>query len=87
MLMQVNENISLLYVIYQTGLFAASIVGPGSIFMMMIGAMDVALGGRLGFVRAGILTIIPIIIFIILCYTTKTDTQVCISNAGEDQLL
>jgi hypothetical protein len=51
---QVNENISLLYVIYQTGLFAASIVGPGSIFMMMIGAMDVALGGKLGLLKSGI---------------------------------
>jgi len=44
--------------------------------MMMIGAMDVALGGKLGYVKAGIITIIPIIIFIILCFTAKSNTQV-----------
>lgn len=66
----------MLYIIYQMGLFCASLVGPGSIFMMMIGAMDVALGGRLGLAKSGLLTLIPLLIFIFLCYTAKADTQV-----------
>ena len=77
---QVNENISVLYIIYQTGLFVASIIGPGSIFMMMIGAVDVAMGSLIGPVWAGILTLIPLIIFVILCFTAKTSTQVSERN-------
>ena len=67
---------SVLYIVYQTGLFVASIIGPGSIFMMMVGAMAVAFGGPITFLRAGFLTLIPLVIFVILCFTAKPDTQV-----------
>ena len=73
---KVNENISLFYIIYQALLLGTSIVGPGTIFMMMIGALDVALGGRLGILWSGILNFIPLVIFIILCFVAKSETQV-----------
>ena len=39
-----NQNISMLYMVYQTFLFAASLVGTGTIFLMIVGALEVALG-------------------------------------------
>ena len=73
---KINENISFIYIVYQATLLVTSVVGPGTIFMMMIGALDVALGGKLGFVWSGVLNLIPLVIFIILCFLAKSDTQV-----------
>ena len=39
---KVNENISLLYIVYQATLFIAAILGTGTIFLMIVGALVVS---------------------------------------------
>ena len=75
----INENISFLYIVYQTALLVASLIGPGTIFLMIIGAVDVALDVEnkdLKLVLTLVLNFIPVFIFIYLCYATSTDVQV-----------
>ncbi len=38
---KINENISFLYIIYQAVLFVASLLGTGTIFLMIVGALVV----------------------------------------------
>ena len=47
---KINENVSSLYIIYQAVLFVASILGTGTIFLMIVGALVVSIsrGGEPG---------------------------------------
>ncbi|ESO82502.1 hypothetical protein LOTGIDRAFT_91642, partial [Lottia gigantea] len=69
-----NEDISCLYIMYQMGLMASSIVTPGTIFLLIVGAITTAFP-ELPLFGSLILNIIPVGIFIIMCFTTKTSTQ------------
>ena len=40
---KINENVSSLYIIYQAVLFVASILGTGTIFLMIVGALVVSI--------------------------------------------
>lgn len=71
-----NENISLLYISYQFLFLVLSLLGPGTIFLMIVGALEIALSGRITMWLSFSLNLIPIIIYIILCFTAKCDTQV-----------
>ena len=42
---KINENVSSLYIIYQAVLFVASILGTGTIFLMIVGALVVSIRG------------------------------------------
>jgi len=77
---KVNENISMLYIFYQALLLGSSIVGPGTIFMMIVGSLDIALGGRLPLMWCFPINFVPLMIFILMCYFTKTKTQVAYSR-------
>jgi len=74
----VNENLSSIYMFYQAMLLIASLVGPGTIFMMMIGALTAALANwvDISISLSAIINLIPIVIFVILCYFTKPKKQV-----------
>lgn len=65
---------SLLYVIYQAVQFFASIIGPGTIFMMLTGALSLVLKGELHVCL--LLNLVPNLIFIIVSFFVKGDTQV-----------
>ena len=71
-----NENISMIYIGYQALLLVTSLVGPGLIFLMITSSIDIALGGNLGLTWSGIINIIPILIFVILCYVASGEVQV-----------
>ncbi|XP_012937132.1 chitin synthase chs-2 [Aplysia californica] len=69
-----NEDISLLYIAYQTGMMASSILTPGTIFMLIVGAIttaypEIPLFGSL------ILNLIPVIIFVALVFMAQSNTQ------------
>ena len=71
-----NEDISCLYIIYQAAMFISSMLGPGTIFLMIVGALEVAVQGRISMWTSFVVNLIPVMVFIIMCYTTKCDTQV-----------
>ena len=69
-----NDNISMLYVIYQAVLFGSSILGPATIFLLVVGAVDAVFQIGLGVAVA--FGLIPLVAFLIVCYKCKNDTQV-----------
>ncbi|KAF6038601.1 hypothetical protein EB796_003101 [Bugula neritina] len=66
---------SLVYVIYQAAQFFASIIGPGTIFMMITGALQVAIKS-LSLSDCLIINLIPNLIFVIVSFNVKSSTQV-----------
>jgi len=70
-----NNDISMLYVAYQMLLMVSSILTPGTIFLMILGAINMAYP-QLSLYWALVLNLVPVGIFIVLCYVAKSDTQV-----------
>lgn len=61
-----NNNISMPYIVYQIVLMVGTILGPGTIFLMMVGSVSSVFGVSMykGMVYNGV----PLLIFILLCY-------------------
>ncbi|KAK0162509.1 hypothetical protein PV327_006282 [Microctonus hyperodae] len=74
---KVNENISWLYVAYQWALMGSTILGPGTIFLMLIGALVAAF--RIDNWTSLYYNIIPITIFVIVCFVCKPKTQLIVA--------
>ncbi|XP_063529252.1 chitin synthase chs-2-like [Cydia strobilella] len=74
-----NDNISTLYISYQMLLMVGTVLGPGTIFLMMIGAMNAITA--ISNVNALILNLIPVVLFIAVCMTCKSETQLMFASA------
>lgn len=74
--LQMNENISFLYIIYQATIFFASLLGPGTIFLMIVGALVVALNYQIDMWTSFFVNLVPVLGFTIMCYVCKADIQV-----------
>jgi len=74
---KVNENISTLYILYQSALMIGTILSPGTIFLMIVGAMSTSfrLNGQLCLLYSGA----PILLYIIVCFIAKSQTQIFFS--------
>jgi len=70
---KVNDNISYLYIIYQGALFLGSILGPGSIFLMLVGAFVAAF--RIDNWTSFLYNAVPILIYMFICYFCKENIQ------------
>ncbi|XP_052747628.1 chitin synthase chs-2-like [Galleria mellonella] len=75
---KVNDNISTLYILYQILLMVGTVLGPGTIFLMMVGAMNAITG--MSNINALMLNLVPIAIFIFVCMTCKSETQLTVAN-------
>ncbi|XP_050419442.1 chitin synthase chs-2-like, partial [Patella vulgata] len=74
-----NEDISWLYMFYQTSLLTFSIITPGTIFLLVLGALrtayeDIPLYGAL------ILNLIPVCIFVFLCLKAPSKYQLAFAG-------
>lgn len=72
-----NPDISMLYIAYQTLLMVSSILTPGTIFLMIIGAINLAFP-TLNLYWCLLINVIPIVIFVLLIFFAKSETQVII---------
>ncbi|XP_049328358.1 chitin synthase chs-2-like [Astyanax mexicanus] len=74
---QRNKSISKPYILYQTISMAASILGPATVCLMIAGCFKTVLklDANIGLVLA----VIPPVLYIIICYYTKSDTQITIA--------
>ncbi|XP_072936714.1 chitin synthase chs-2-like [Epargyreus clarus] len=75
---KVNDNISTLYIFYQTMLMIGTVLGPGTIFLMMVGAMNGITG--MSMANAMILNLVPVMLFLAVCMTCKSETQLMLAN-------
>uniref|UniRef100_H2ZG43 chitin synthase n=1 Tax=Ciona savignyi TaxID=51511 RepID=H2ZG43_CIOSA len=73
-----NVYISWGYVSYQIGLMISSILGPATVVMIVQGAYQYVFSWSAAV--SLVVSLIPVIIFIILCYTTSADTQVAVAG-------
>ena len=59
-------------------MMVGTILGPGTIFLMLVGAINSAFGFSMN--DAFIYNLIPIIGFMIICYTLKSDIQLFVAQ-------
>lgn len=70
---RINDNISLPYIAYQFMLMGGTILGPGTIFLMLVGAFVAAF--KIDNWTSFYYNIIPIMFFMLICFTCKADIQ------------
>ncbi|XP_075992369.1 chitin synthase chs-2-like [Anticarsia gemmatalis] len=75
---KMNDNISTLYILYQGMLMIGTILGPGTIFLMMIGALNAIT--RMSNFNALILNLVPVLIYLLVCMTCKSETQIFLAH-------
>ncbi|XP_015517182.1 chitin synthase chs-2-like [Neodiprion lecontei] len=73
-----NDNISLVYMSYQILLMVGTILGPGTIFLMLVGACVAAF--QIDNWTSFFWNLIPIVIFMIICFTCKSHVQLFIAG-------
>jgi len=56
----------------------SSILTPGTIFLMILGAINMAYP-QLSLYWALVLNLVPIAVFILLCFVTESNIQVCLN--------
>ncbi|XP_026327265.1 chitin synthase chs-2-like [Hyposmocoma kahamanoa] len=74
---KVNDNISMLYICYQFMLMVGTVLGPGTIFLMMVGAMNAITGMSNG--NALLINLIPLTVFLVVCMTCKSKIQLMLA--------
>ncbi|XP_077968082.1 chitin synthase chs-2-like [Styela clava] len=73
-----NECISRGYIAYQMGMMAASLLGPATVVLIIQGAFQYVFNmSPIGGLMAAL---IPVIFFVIICYTTKRDFQILVAQ-------
>ena len=74
-----NDDISPFYIVYQVMMMVGTVLGPGSIFLMLAGSLSIAFPS-IGNGTAFIINLIPLVIFIIACLTTKSANQIILAQ-------
>lgn len=75
---KINDNISLPYIWYQCMLMSGTIIGPGTIFLMLVGAFVAAFD--ISNWTAFYYNLWPIVIYTICCLTCKSNWQLLLSS-------
>ncbi|XP_076380076.1 hyaluronan synthase-like protein kkv isoform X2 [Megalopta genalis] len=75
---KINDNISLPYISYQILLMGGTILGPGTIFLMLVGAFVAAF--KIDNWTSFYYNIIPILLFMLICFTCKANIQVFVAG-------
>ncbi|KAF8790062.1 Chitin synthase chs-2 like protein [Argiope bruennichi] len=74
----INDNISVPYIIYQGMLMTGTVLGPGTIFLMLVGAMVAAF--KISNWNSFTYNIIPILLFMLVCFIFKNDIQIMVAQ-------
>nr|KAG5692245.1 hypothetical protein BaRGS_011745 [Batillaria attramentaria] len=72
-LVAVNSNISVPYIAYQVALMVATILGPGTVLMMIASAIEVVFGTSL--IWSYVIACAPAVVFLVVCLKCKTNIQ------------
>ncbi|XP_011301044.1 uncharacterized protein kkv isoform X1 [Fopius arisanus] len=70
---KINDNISMPYISYQILLMGGTILGPGTIFLMLVGAFVAAF--KIDNWTSFYYNIFPILLFMVVCFTCKSNIQ------------
>ncbi|GAB6026180.1 hypothetical protein CHUAL_012391 [Chamberlinius hualienensis] len=75
---KINDNISTLYIIYQSMLMVGTILGPGTIFLMLVGAFNAAF--KIDNWTSFYANIVPILVFMIVCFIFNSKYQLLLAQ-------
>ncbi|GBP49018.1 Chitin synthase chs-2 [Eumeta japonica] len=75
---KINDNISSPYIAYQMMLMGGTILGPGTIFLMLVGAFVAAF--RIDNWTSFEYNLYPIMLFMIVCFTMKSEIQLLVAQ-------
>ena len=75
---KVNDDISIFYIMYQSMLMVGTVLGPGTIFLMLVGAFAIAFS--ISNSTAFWLNIVPIAVFMIACFTLNSKIQLWLAQ-------
>merc|ERR1719435_731598 len=75
---KINDNISLPYIWYQAMLMMGTVIGPGTIFLMLVGAFVAAF--KIGNWTAFQYNLIPIVVYTGVCLMCKSKWQLLLSQ-------
>ncbi|CAG9769089.1 unnamed protein product [Ceutorhynchus assimilis] len=75
---EVNDNISMPYIGYQILLMGGTILGPGTIFLMLVGAFVAAF--QIDNWTSFYYNLYPILFFMIVCFTCKSNIQLIVAQ-------
>lgn len=75
---KMNDNISTLFILYQFVLMTSSILGPGTVTLMIAGSYASVFGINMYY--ALLLAVSPIIIYITICLKADNDTQIVVAE-------
>ena len=73
-----NDDISSLYMLYQAGLMLGTILSPGTIFLMLVGAVNNSFGlkNEISFY----INIVPVLIFVLAGFFTDNKKQILVAQ-------
>ncbi|XP_015109350.1 chitin synthase chs-2 [Diachasma alloeum] len=75
---KLNENFSWPFVVYEWILMGSTVLGPGTIFLMLVGAFVAAF--RIDNWTSFSYNLVPIVIFVIVCFFCKEKTQLLVAG-------
>ncbi|XP_013133727.1 PREDICTED: uncharacterized protein LOC106099671 isoform X2 [Papilio polytes] len=75
---KINDNISTPYIAYQMMLMGGTILGPGTIFLMLVGAFVAAF--RIDNWTSFEYNLYPIALFMFVCFTMKSEIQLLVAQ-------
>ncbi|XP_046338374.2 chitin synthase chs-2-like isoform X1 [Haliotis rufescens] len=78
-IIKLNENVSALYMAYQLLLFVSSLLTPGTIFLLIVGAINTAFP-ELDLLDSLICNMVPIGIFLLVCFCCKSNVQLKVAG-------
>lgn len=73
---KINDNISFWYIVYQVIIMVGTVLGPGTIFLMLVGAFVSAF--QLDQWSSFLWNVVPILIFLFVCAVFESNIQVSI---------
>lgn len=71
---KVNESISIWYILYQLIMLISSVLGPGSIFLMVVGAISISF--EIDIKLSLVMVTIPVVFFCLVCLLGTPNKQV-----------
>lgn len=74
----VNESISIWYIVYQLVMLISSILGPGTIFLMIVGAISISF--NIDTTWSLLIVTFPVAFFCIVCLTTNQQKQLVVAQ-------
>nr|KAG5697371.1 hypothetical protein BaRGS_004097 [Batillaria attramentaria] len=74
---KMNDNISVLFMLYQFLLLTSSVVAPGLVVFMIAGSYNTVL--KIGLWESYLLSVLPVFLYVLLCLKAKTATQINIA--------